>query len=385
MLREEVKQSDITPQGLIKIELFDSKTGERCKEVNTHNFIAKGVLDMMFKAKVSDIFTKGRLTGGHEISKVFNDPFAWMVLTDADHPEDPENEWLRAGKLIGYATTDSAYSGSSATQGSYNASESFTKHGHVKIVIDFPTNTANGTFQSIYFTPKTTMATDSLIIKDALSGHLRSQKYKDHIYLLKATAFEKYDLEWNLIESTTLTKDSYRRSFIIVDDVIYYASSSSGISTAPLTDPATMTKLKSVSGVSMTGIDYIPEKDQFITTDSYSSSLTKIHYWDREFNEVGEAIPIPGAPTGWSSVALTYVDENFIFIGNKCIDTKHDYTAYTVTLFETYGIFDNYVTSSSYLHPKAYIGSRARLPEPVTKEEGQVMKVTYEFILPKAY
>lgn len=73
-----------------------------------------------------------------------------MALTTGDIPEDPY-DYFSWGNIIGYADGITPYSGSDNLRGSVNQSET-TKITNTKhYVIDFPTNAANGTFRSIYW------------------------------------------------------------------------------------------------------------------------------------------------------------------------------------------------------------------------------------------
>src|SRR5690606_37275248 len=137
--------NQLKPRGKIKVELFDDLTGRKIEEIKTENFIAKGI-DYLYHLAMISIFTDGRYTGGFNAYDSFNDPFQYMILTDASHTEDPANEWVVKGKQIGFAHTNQTYSGSDEYRGSYNAGESFTNREQVHVVIDFPTHAGNGTF-----------------------------------------------------------------------------------------------------------------------------------------------------------------------------------------------------------------------------------------------
>src|SRR5690606_27735439 len=151
-LRENITLSDnFKPQGKIKVELFDDLTGKKVDELVGENFVSKGVRDVLFKMAMIGLFTQGKYTGGRDYYRDINDPFEYMVLTDATHAEAPDSEWIIRGNTVGYAYTDYPYSGGDTMRGSYNADESFTSREQVHIVIAFPTHAANGTFQSIYF------------------------------------------------------------------------------------------------------------------------------------------------------------------------------------------------------------------------------------------
>ncbi|MFO6393159.1 hypothetical protein ACLBV0_34920, partial [Pseudomonas aeruginosa] len=77
------------------------------------------VREYVFKAKMRDVFTADRVTTGDYVSSAFRDHFETLTLTTADHPESPNTEWVRKGKVIGYAYTTGTYSGSDVLRGSY--------------------------------------------------------------------------------------------------------------------------------------------------------------------------------------------------------------------------------------------------------------------------
>lgn len=103
------------PKGKIKIELFDDLTGKKIEEVHSTNFISRGV-EYAYKLRMIGIFTRNRKEGGFDTSSMVSDLFSEMLLTTADHPEDPIHEWLPKGKIIGKASTTSTYAGSDTTK-----------------------------------------------------------------------------------------------------------------------------------------------------------------------------------------------------------------------------------------------------------------------------
>lgn len=265
-MKEIIEAPKVTPQGLIKVELFDDATGKKVEEVNTHNFIAQGVLKNMFTAKINDVFTRSRPKDGITVSDTFIDPFARISLTTANHPEDPLNEWLYAGTTIGYALSTETYSGSDVLRGGYNSAESFTKSDHVRMVFDFPTHAANGEFRSIYFNPKEHPHNRNTHMQIQQIDYARSvKKYNGFYYVLKSQKLEKYNLSWVLQDSYN-DIDGTIYDFEIVEDIIYYVSyqTTNTIRKANIESPKLITNVLSIPNSQCSGIVFDVDKSQFI-------------------------------------------------------------------------------------------------------------------------
>lgn len=367
------------PKGLIKIELFDAITDKKVKEINTHNFISKGVLDYIFKAKMRDVFTVGRVTGGGTVTNGFGDIFQQISLTDADHAEDPNTEWLRKGKMIGYALTTVTYSGSDPLRGTYNSAESFTNAEQVHMVFDFPTSAANGTFNSLYFNPNgSSVNVYKYFNNTALNSIVSAKKYYDRYYLLtNDRKLQIYSLNWELINEYSLN-DTSIYDFEIVDGYIYYTSSSSPktIMRANINSPTDMTII--LTGFGCRGITFDYDNQQFIITD-YSNNLFK--YYDVNFN-------LQKNTTHSASSYPIFYDSGVLLLGgNIIIEDKNE--NYMLTSYSIKGVTDDSIIISDgnegYKLPKVYIGSRSLLESPVTKTSNVTMKITYDFILPPLF
>lgn len=376
--------SDFIPKGLIKIELFDDLTKKKVEEINTHNFIARGVLDHLFKAKMRDVFTQKRNTGGQLVSASFGDMFEQISLTDANHPESPETEWLRKGKVIGYALTTTTYSGSSTIQGTYNAAESSTTAEKVHMVFDFPTNAANGTFQSIYFHQSSCVPPNAYYDFPKIGGGVYSlKKYNDQFYVLKTPTLEVYNTNWNLLNSYNLN-DSSIRDFEIVDDYLFYVKDNrmNTIRKAPIANPTALELV--IQGISdyCGGIAFNDINRQFIIGNYLSSNNIQFMYYDVNFNLIN-TITISSNSLSYDKSKLTIIDGDLI-AGPHYIDTQGN--VFDVSFYNVRGAIDGLLyDSAGHLLPKLAIGSRALLDAPVTKLNTQTMKITYDFILPPLF
>lgn len=368
------------PQGKIKIELFDELTRKKIEEINTHNFISKAVKEQLFKNKMKSVFTYNRVTGGGDPSNAFGDPFYTMSLTDADHPENPENEYVRKGRVIGLAYTNKTYSGSDPLIGTYNAAESFTTKEQVHMVFDFPTHAGNGTFSSIYFHANYIFSTNSFFkIRNETFSSV--QKHNNRYYGMSDYNFKIYDLNWNLEQEFSLNSSIY--DFVIIGNDIYFAcnNTSASIQKAPLTDP---TNVQTVfTGKRFRGISYDLSQQRFYLSDNDSNILI----YDKSFNlldtknfsELGNISRIFFDPDGLftqsyfleleKGLSTTLLDSNYYFGG--VIDDM---------LLINYYRYD-YTNNGAYLFPKFHIGSRSLLDSPVTKTSTNTMKITYDFIL----
>lgn len=158
------------------IELFDAKTGELVERTTSENFISKNTeaiqkmyaLAALFSLQAGGDSTSFRLEQGWENDKysfsdpakvkdferVDNDsdsPLRYLVLTNDDSKEEPEKETLLKGDLIGWADRMNTYSGNDTKRGTINTAESYAEPGHLRLVFDWPTHAANGTFNSVNF------------------------------------------------------------------------------------------------------------------------------------------------------------------------------------------------------------------------------------------
>lgn len=381
-MNEIIESPKVTPQGLIKVELFDDATGKKVEEVNTHNFIAQGVLKNMFNARINDVFTRSRPINGFEVSTIFNDPFARLSLTTANHQEDPLNEWLLAGEMVGYALSDITYSGSDNMRGGYNAAESFTKQNHVRMVFDFPTNAVNGEFKSIYFHPKDfphqrVIYTQAKQIENAYSA----KKYNGFYYVLKSRKLEKYDLSWFLQETYDLDSNFY--DFEIVENVIYYVGyqTTNTIKKANLENPSSTNNVLSIPNSECGGIFFDNDKSHFII-GNYQYGSKKLMYYDKDFTHI-KNVDLSDTVNASPSVGSLFIDGDFFIIGKQYIDYEGNVKDFQQN--SLIGVTDDELMISNYILPKTYIGSRCLLDAPITKTDKQTMKITYDFKLPSIF
>lgn len=396
------------PKGKIKIELFDDLTGKKIEEVNSTNFIAKNITDFYFKSAMASLFTQKKYTDGVNLYENLGDPFKNIELTNAEHAELPDLEWYRKGDLIGYARTDSVYSGSDTLLGSYNSKESYTNVEKVHMVFDFPTHAANGTFSSIYFTKD--KIPDLNFFKKPFSnegrGVLHARKYNNEIWILHSSSaysdasanrsnkLSKYDDAFNLLQTYTLPKSVL--DFEIYESYIYFVdySTNASIQKAPITDPANLsTVLASVPKIGTNtayaaGIVFDVKTHQFVVSSSTSTSSgsvdSSILRYDANFNLLAKN-DYTFTDGGYYYQKLLYTDLGDIFVngyrGSYIVENEKAIKQAGTGL--VMGIIDdNVVRRDGSVAPKIGISSRSLLDAPITKTETNTMKITYDFILP---
>ena len=373
------------PQGKIKVELFDDLTGRKVEEIKTENFIARG-MDYIYKIQMYDSFVRNRATGGFRTYNSFNDPFEYMMLTDASHPEDPLNEWLVRGRLIGFAYTDSTYSGSDRYRGSYNAGESFTNREQVHIVIDFPTHAGNGTFQSIYFLYNGLVFSSNVFFDRPFGSIYSVQKYGGDFYVLSndGRTLKRYDEDFNKLDEWQIRNNSSGNvDFVIRNEYIYIANSfttsySRGILKVPLSEPDSVDIEQIYSDKNCFGITHDGTYFYVSTVDG------EIIQFDNNFNVV--EIYEPRTYTGSTIWSGMYTDiDGTILLGNYVWDKGNNLT-YTGGI-DLRGFIDDdkIIGYNSQLVPKKGFSSRALLDSPVTKTSNNTMKITYDFMLPSLF
>lgn len=399
--------NEFKPKGKIKVELFDDLTGRKVEEIETNNFIAKGT-EYYFKILMKNLFTKG-LADNLAIDRSPNNMFERIILTNASHPEQPEEEWYFKGEVIGWASTTETYSGSDEKRGTINTGESFVNEiqGQVHFVFDFPTHAANGTFQSIYFAPHDGPSSFGIFrpfVLNNLPGVLKVQKYNNEIWVLhsassqpstagsndRSNIISRYNLNYNLIQTYTLPIEAH--DFCIYNNYIYYAlwggtATSRGLRHAPLSNPIDLTTI--FNNVTVGGIVFDHKKNHFVTSTS-DSGTTKgsvtgyIRRYDTNFNLLSDTQYVfPDSGGVYQKAVIT--DDGDIFVNgyNRSYILQNDKAEFESGVGLVMGFVDDYkVMRNGEVMPLTGIGSRALLDAPVTKTPNTTMKITYDFMLP---
>ena len=383
---------NLEAKGKVKVELFDDLTGKKIEEVETNNFIAKGV-EYYFKILMMNQFTREK-AGDHSIEHIVDNMFERMTLTDASHPEQPEKEWYMKGNEIGWALTSDIYSGSDDKRGSYNTSESFTTQEQVHIVVDFPTHAGNGTFQSIYFTPNDAPSSFGIFrpfVLDGLPGVLKVQKYNNEIWVLHSTgdsiydsdssSISRYDDNFNHIETYNLPYS--KNDFYIHNNYIYYAEyiSTRSVQRAPLSNPANLSTVLELNSY-VAGIVFDHKNNQFLVSDGLNNG--NIHRYDTSFNLLSST-PSGNIRYDYSYSKMFITDDGDIFLNDsdRSYIVQDDVAETDAKIGLVMGVIDDCkVMRNGEVMPQTGISSRALLDAPVTKTSNTTMKITYDFLLP---
>lgn len=402
-MKEIVTGTDLLPKGNIKVELFEA--GKKAQEINDHNFISKGARDYMFKTAIRALFVKGRFKDGVDYAQLMGDLFRTLVLTDSENPEDPDNEWAVSGNVIGRA----ASAGSAVTGplgGTYNTTESITTPERVKMVFDFGTHAANGTIKSVFFAADDN--TYGVYGHNFASSLLPGTKFPytttgasvrkvlkrgDNIYLVvdknSKLYVEIFDLSY--VHQKTVTLPTYDSVFdaIVVDDHVYIVSASN-VKKVNLNDPTTSTTLLTApSNIYYGGITYVDSMSAFLLAGSdYRTNDVITYMIDLPTFTVQQTMP--------SAFKLSYTDlQTNIVNGVTVFGKVHQASLEAMYDRQIVGsntslrgsIDGNLVIqgptagSPLWVVPAIQIGSRSLLATPITKNNTQTMKITYEFIL----
>lgn len=425
--KEEVTLKDpMSPQGRVKIEVTDADSGELLNKVEKTNFISKG-MDYWYLYQMKNLYQRGRVSGGMPTESQA-DPFKYILLTDADHDEDPENEWFMRGGVVGRGVTTSKDAIGGEFGGQYNDVESFTRDDMVRIVIDFPASAANGTINSVYFYGGSFVGHHDFLFEKVTDGMTKHLYHNGKIYALRHAAdgghgfgpnvyseLNVYDFNFNLLTTYTVAVSgssgaSTVTSMAIRNDRLYFVGRRSGSNSAGacvwsiliddldgsyegyLVSYPSYIKHIDIAGGSVFpyGITYDPDKSRFVYADR-----DNVRIYDKDF-EILHSNEIHGHQDANSQSSST--DHRFLhyhdgtyFLDDYTINTE---TGYVIPIGGGQSIKgftpDGYVigdisnarSDTGYIQPKLGFSSRAKLSSPVNKTSANNMKVTYDFILP---
>lgn len=420
----------INAKGRVTLTLTDADTGEVVENIEKDNFISRGVYEAM-ELQMKNLIQRRVSTGSNRNDGVA-DPFSMMYLTDADHEEKPDSEWLIKGKLIGESyTTQSRYTNNAELSGMLNSEESFVDEDQVRMVVDFPAEAANGDINSVYFAPDHRMFTNILSKSTNNTNRSGITKYRDRYYVnVKGTVInvgdrdgvygiDVLDENFNILESYSFTGWPYIHDMTVYDEHIYgitYHNTSRlnrGIVKIPINDidgfvnnptdyyifynssnndPAL--DLAGNSRVRINGITYMPDRQQFAILWSQLSMNTPsiIFIYDTEFNlldsitaDFNFSYSSDGGGVNSYNAVLVYDDGMFVH-ERGCLDVSTKNTLPRGDKVRIGGVDENFIFTADGIHqPKFGFASRARLGSTVTKTSRYNMKVVYDFMLPSIY
>lgn len=438
MIKENVELPDVLkPKGHVKIELINKDNGNVVDTVEQDNFISKG-MEWLYVLKMKEIFQYGMFNHGTGTDALYTYPFENIILTDASHPEDPDNEWLVKGNIIGEAKSTNETQPAGDTWGRFSVADSFVRDNMVRFVFHFTETKGNGEISSVYFRPNNLSIgpddkSSKLVKEVALDGEVYNHGYgKESIvyhgdYIIRYVSLrdpsnarntlntlQLYDLNYKLIGSRpvrNISRDSSNigmciaegNAYIVNEQNVYKIPVSDLIGKIQYSDMDSPHLSDELTKSFDTGLQYhggiiFDDKNRrFVVVSregsntSYTSSIT---LFDMSFNILSQTRLIQSTFVG-PLVALT---DDLVFFNNDS-----GYQNYSVRSMSTGKIvpqslrfirgFDNegnILTGSTtgvnlVLHPPFSISSRAKLSSPIIKTEQHVMKVTYDFILPSLF
>ncbi|MDE4542252.1 hypothetical protein [Thermoanaerobacterium sp. R66] len=132
-------------RGLVTVELFDAATKKKVLEAKTENLITSIGYNFLRWA-IQDRIIQNSSASKPSFSNVFN-----QIQLYSTSQIESDDLYPETGNLIGWAD-QTAYAGSDTLRGSLNVTESnfnFDRYMRMHFVFDWPTNAANGTFQTI--------------------------------------------------------------------------------------------------------------------------------------------------------------------------------------------------------------------------------------------
>lgn len=135
------------PKGRVTVELKDATTGEIKEKFTGENYISKNFQKYFYKQAVVDLFVRSIHNASSDNVLGGLDKRIW--LTDNKEPENPEDPYMR-GNIIGWADWKGGYSGDNELRGTINPEDSFVDENMIRVVFDFPIDTAVGEIDSIY-------------------------------------------------------------------------------------------------------------------------------------------------------------------------------------------------------------------------------------------
>ena len=387
-MEEVINLKTIKPvRGLATVELFDS-TGKKIKEVKSENMITTHTKNHLKWDMKEDFFRgcPGNLPA--EPTYCLDN----IALTTANiTPTDAALE--DAGVAIGWCNK-AAYSGSDIFRGTLNTAESYASNDKVHWVFDWPTHSANGTFQTIVWGriatgwPLNGFHAFTKIFLGLLSASQTDftglDYYDGFLWTNRSGLLEKRSIDnvYEVIDSFSMPSGgSTSRGFCFGGDFLWHL---------------TRYYVYKIDPSDRTVVDSIPTPEKDMADIIWKDGLLWLGNGSKFFildpiskTVVADFIPPVGCYKG-----------HFTLDGNS-IWVRRDYWAYKVDLTSKSILNVVYIPSSSQpldialdeegalavitkkdlvKIPDIQIGAKALLPQPITKTSDNTMKVTYEFI-----
>ena len=277
--KEEINlpKAGLTPRGKVSIDLMDTE-GNIVETHKKDNYVHTRLLELLgeftMRGSIRAEYTSIPAGSGTTVGLVSQ--VRGILLTDNSAPPNPAKERHIDGNIIGGGNIESIYD--SDWLGSFNSSESVLSQSYLKLVFDFPTSAGNGTFQSIYTGPFTSMEVeDERNFKNNPTRILQTKggvddtrsgtygitgwyKFGEEVHFAKGDIFSRGVSQLNVAEFSTMealyNKQDWKETFALphnVDGVtldtkrgVYYfyaegSASDWNIWTAPYDNPTEFT------------------------------------------------------------------------------------------------------------------------------------------------
>lgn len=385
-------------------------------------------------------------------------PFNTLLLTTADHPVDTAERTVK-GASVGWANKQSPYSGADHQRGVVNLVDSVVSgRTYYRWVFDWPTNAANGTFQSIYWCGcySNTSSTNLGMVAWLRQAYRHANYYFDHLHqnhpnggwmggnwLYAMAVDEGSDLglcsgsqyfdgmrlsarPWTPEDRISARRSGFFiQSMAIMGGEVYCShrtTNDAGVRVYPaesaVYDHGTIqTPVRTLNLDNAVMGDYLKlgsngvhlfawsskNKDQIrrygadgtllgsITIPAYIANAIQYSYSNGVINPTPEYGILTLHPQSDGSVKFTFMDNSRAWLQLAHISA----TGQVISVhgmqggsrpdwgFEAGGIvyagnYQEFYNMSSW-HTVGNLGTRTRLPDPVTKSNLQTMKITYQF------
>lgn len=164
---EEIIKRDIRFKGHVKVELFNAKTGELEEMQEGENYIHPVGVSALMRAQQMQVgggingwmaLSDYSFNSSHVPSSTSTNLFKFMHINNDTHAENSATDKRNTAVKLAHVDLTTAYAGADPSIGTINETESYPLENKVKIVCDFATDKANGTFQSVYLTATATDA-----------------------------------------------------------------------------------------------------------------------------------------------------------------------------------------------------------------------------------
>lgn len=391
------------PRGSVTIEVSDATTGEIQQRQKKTNFVQQRFLESI--AEFGAHLPVGQRTFYINGSNFFDS----ILLTDYAGAPQPETENFEQGNVIGFGIMAQGADGT--RRGAWNAAESIIRSDYIKLVFDFATSQANGTFQSIYTRKQLTVSGETslgfanaqLLLSDVYMPFAwnRVKKYGTTLYFWHSaqnadTIYKVADftlkLQGNIYqidyETIKLIGNVGSHAVIRGNEIYVIYAGANIVKRATLTNGSTFADVATLP-IGVTGFAYHEATDRFFVEKNASNDYV-VYVYTSGF-ELIEVLSV-----GKSDQGLHYISDD----GKFLIKTAELYEIATGLKRKMTS-----VSTSSSTEARAYVEmgklaigqssqyddailaaptffSRSLLEQPVSKTSQQNMKITYEFTIP---